>query len=75
VVGENAIIAEGTPLIDPSIPGAAAFLKADRIVSFYNPAAQKQVARAVDSKTYDQIKVLAQRHENAALSKLLLALQ
>jgi hypothetical protein len=75
VVGENAIIAEGTPLIDPSIPGAAAFLKADRIVSFYDPTSKKQVARAVDTKTYDQIKVLAQRHENVALSKALLALQ
>jgi hypothetical protein len=75
VVGENAIIAEGTPLIDPSIPGAAAFLKADRIVSFYDPATKKQVARAVDTGTYNQIKVLAQRHANAELSKMLLALQ
>jgi hypothetical protein len=75
LVGENAIIAEGTPLIDPSIPGAAAFLKANRIVSFYDPTSKKQVARAVDSKTYNQIKILAGKHDDAALSKLLLALR
>jgi hypothetical protein len=75
IVGENAIIAEGTPLIDPSIPGASAFLKADRIVSFHDPASNQQVARAVDQATFKQIKDLANQHEDAALSKLLLGLR
>ena len=75
IIGENAIIVEGTPLIDPSIPGASAFLKADRMVSFHDPASNRQLARTVDHGTYKQIKDLAQRHEDAALSKLLLGLR
>ena len=74
IVGESAIIAEGTPLIDPSLPGAKASLEADFLVSFHDPVSGKQVAKPVDKATYQKIKNLANLHNDAALSKLLLGL-
>lgn len=75
IVGQGGYVVEGTPLIDTSLPGASSLLKASHIVSFYDPAAKKQVARAVDATTYNQIKDLARHQDGAALSKLLLALR
>ena len=74
IIGENAIIIEGTPLIDPSLPGAQASLKAGRFVSFYNPATGKQETKAVSKATYQEIKDLVRCHDDAGLSKMLLAL-
>ena len=62
IVGESAIIAEGTPLIDPSLPGAKASLEADFLVSFHDPVSGKQVAKPVDKATYQKIKNLANLH-------------
>lgn len=74
IIGENAIIVEGTPLIDPSLPGAQASLRADRFVSFYNSATGKQETKAVSKTTYQEIKDMVQHHDDARLSKMLLAL-
>jgi len=74
IIGENAILVEGTPLIDPSLPGAKASLQAERMVSFYNPNSGQQETRAVDKATYQHVKELAQRHDDKALSELLLSL-
>lgn len=75
IVGQGGYVVEGTPLIDSSLPGASSFLNAKHIVSFYDPVARKQIARAVDAPTYQHIKDLARRHQQTALSKLLLALR
>jgi hypothetical protein len=74
IIGENAIIVEGTPLIDPSLPGAHASLQADRMVGFFNPNTGKQETKAVDKATFQEIKELVQRHDDAGMSKMLLAL-
>ena len=74
IIGENAIIVEGTPLIDPSLPGAGASLQADRMVGFFNPNTGKQETKPVDKPTFQKIKELVQRHDDAGISKMLLAL-
>ena len=74
IIGEDAIMVEGTPLIDPSLPGAKASLQADRMVGFFNPNTGKQETKPVSKATFQTIKELAQRHDDAGLSKMLLAL-
>ena len=74
IIGESSIVCEGTPLIDPSLPGAQASLQTDRFVSFYNPATGKQETKAVSKATYQEIKDLVRCHDDAGLSKMLLAL-
>jgi hypothetical protein len=75
IIGESAIVVEGTPLIDPSLPGAQTSLRANHMVSFFNPHSRKQEAKAVDKATYQEIKDLIRRHDDAGISKMLLALQ
>ncbi len=74
IIGEGAVLVEGTPLIDPSLPGASASLQSDRMVSFFNPHTGKQEAKPVDKATFQEIKNLVQRQDDAGISKLLLAL-
>jgi hypothetical protein len=74
IVGESAIMVEGTPLIDPSLPGAQSSIQAERFVSFFNPNSGKQEAKAVSKFTFQKIEELARRHDDAGLSKMLLAL-
>lgn len=75
IVGENAIMVEGTPLIDPSAPGAAASLESPHMVSFYNSELAKQENKAVDEETFSRVKELAKEHKDAELSQLLLSLK
>jgi hypothetical protein len=75
IIGENAILVEGTPLIDPSLPGAGASLQSDRMISFFNPYTGKQEAKPVDKATFQKIKELVQRQDDAGISKMLLALR
>jgi hypothetical protein len=75
IIGEGAILVEGTPLIDPSLPGAAASLQADRMVGFFNPKTGKQETKPVDKVTFDKIKELVKHQDDAGISKMLLALR
>lgn len=72
--GESTFIVEGLPLIDPSLPGARTSLEAECLVSFRDPRTQSMETRAVDKATYDEVKQLAQRHQDQALADLLLGL-
>lgn len=74
IIGEDAIMVEGTPLIDPSLPGAGASLEAERMVGFFNPTTGKQETKPVDKATFQKIKELVQREDDAGISKMLLAL-
>ena len=74
IIGESAILVEGTPLIDPALPGAGASLKAGRMVGFFNPNTGKQETKPVDKATFQKIKELVQRQDDAGISKMLLAL-
>jgi hypothetical protein len=74
LIGEGAIVVEGTPLIDPSLPGASASLQSKHLVSFLNPKSQKQEVKPVDKATYQKIKELAQRHADTEISNLLFGL-
>lgn len=75
IIGESAIMVEGTPLIDPSLPGASASLQADRMVGFFDPNTRKQVTKPVDKATFQKIKELVKRQDDAGISKILLALR
>ena len=75
IFGESTYIVEGLPLIDPSLPGAKASLKAECLVSFRNSDNGRMESKAVDKATYAKIKDLAMHHQDKSLSHLLLGLQ
>ena len=71
ILGENAIVVEGTPLIDPALPGASASLEGKYLVSFPSPKSRQQSLKSVDEPTFLKVKELVRQGDNEGVNKML----
>ncbi|MGO9243888.1 MAG: hypothetical protein ACLPT4_16280 [Verrucomicrobiia bacterium] len=75
LIGQSGFMVEGTPLIDPSLTGGHTQLKSNYMLSFFNPQTKQQEVRYLDKETFATARQAFDRHDEKAMSELLVELQ